>query len=133
MKTINAFPRYLAVFFALVCTLILAGCSSSPEEVVQKYYRAVVANRVDEAVSYYSLKEFPHQDLTHARQKLGGLVTQQNRLIQQNGGFDSIQTSIVKQDENTALVKVVMKFKNGRSHEGQIRLVQDGGWKISPR
>ena len=134
MNSVNTLSRKFALLFTIVFSLIIVGCSGtpSPEDIVRNYYKAVDANRVDEAFSYYSLKGVANQDLTSMRQKLKGLVSEQNRELKKNGGLDSIQTTIVQQDGKVAVVKVVLRFKNGKTHQGQLKLVQDGGWKLSP-
>jgi hypothetical protein len=130
-----AFPVFVRRFFLMClsfCALILAGCgTASPEGTVEKYYKAVAANRVDEAVSCFSLKDVKENDLTAVKGKIQMVVGNQYSTIQKAGGLDSIATHTVKQDKDTAEVEATVKFKDGTTQKETFPLTKDGSdWKI---
>ncbi|GHU11391.1 hypothetical protein AGMMS50225_16810 [Betaproteobacteria bacterium] len=126
------FARKLLLLWISLFALALTACSSaSPEDVVKNFFEAAAANRVDEAIEYFSLRDVKENDLTAAKGKLQIIVGQTYSNIQKNGGLDSITTTLVEQKEDTARVKVEIKFKNGKSSDQHKNLVKDSGkWKI---
>ena len=127
---IRRLAALLGVFFASV---LLAACSSqTPESVTESYIKAVANNRIDEAIGYFSLDDVKENDLTAAKGKLQMIAGEQYSKIQKSGGLDSVSTSLTDNKDNISSVKVVMKFKNGKTREETFRLVQESGkWKIS--
>ena len=127
------FARKLLLLWMSLFALALTACSSaSPEDVVKNFFEAAAANRVDEAIEYFSLKNVKENDLTAAKGKLQMIVGQTYSNIQKNDGLNSITTTLVEQKEDTARVKVELTFKNGKSHSQHSNLVKDSGkWKLA--
>jgi hypothetical protein len=127
------FARRFFILCLSLCALTLAGCSApSPENTVEKYYKAVAANHVDEAVSCFSLSDVKESDdLTAVKGKLQMIVGDHHSKIQKKGGLDSIATRTLKQENNSAEVEATVKFKNGETKKETIRLSKDGSdWKL---
>ncbi|MCL2345606.1 MAG: DUF4878 domain-containing protein [Desulfobulbus sp.] len=124
--------KLLALWGMLFAFAILAACSSqTPESVAKNYIDAVAANRTEEAIGYYSLKDVKENDLTAVKGKLQMIVGQQYSSIQEHGGLDSVVTTLAKQDGNTARVDMELKFKNGKTKKDRLNLIQESGaWKI---
>ncbi|MDR1423871.1 MAG: DUF4878 domain-containing protein [Azoarcus sp.] len=132
MHYFNSVVRKLSVFWMSLFVLVLAACSpSAPEDVVKDFYKAVADNRVDDAVAYFSLQDVKENDLTVVKGKLQMVVGERYSRIQDNGGLESITTEVVEQQDDTARVKVELKFKNGKTKNESARLVKDSGkWKM---
>ncbi|MDR1462565.1 MAG: DUF4878 domain-containing protein [Azoarcus sp.] len=132
MHYFNSVVRGLSVFWMSLFVLVLVACSpSTPEDVVKDFYKAVADNRVDDAVAYFSLKNVKENDLTTMKGKLQMVVGDTYSRIQNNGGLESITTELIEQQDDTARVKVELKFKNGKTKNESTRLVKDSGkWKL---
>jgi uncharacterized protein YbaA (DUF1428 family) len=115
-------------FFALA----VVGCSSStPEGVVQDFYKAVAANKVDDAIAYFSLRDVEKNDLTAAKGKMQMLVGEAHSQIEKRGGLESVTATMGEQKDDFARVRVELKFKNGETRGENVTLVKDDGdWKI---
>jgi hypothetical protein len=113
-------------------TLALAGCSSStPTDVVQDFYKAVAANKVDAAVAYFSLRDIKESDLTAAKGKMQMVVGNAHSKIENQGGLESVTTTVIEQKDDIVRVKAELKFKNGVTNDEYFTLEKDGGnWKI---
>jgi Zn/Cd-binding protein ZinT len=110
---------------------MLAGCSSHPEDTVEKFYKAVAANHAEEAVSYFSFKDVKENDLTAVKGKMQMVVGAEYAAIQQQGGLDSVTSRVVKQDKDSAEGEVTMNFKNGQTQTKTDTLTKEGGdWKF---
>lgn len=130
MNRISSFARRLSVVCLSLFALALAGCGASPENVVEKFYKAVADNRAEDAIAHFSLKDVKENDMTAAKGKLIMVVGEQYSRIQSKGGLDSIKTSLVQQEGDRASVKVELKFKDGSSTEETMKLIKEDGWKI---
>jgi len=120
----------LSVFCLLLFILTFAGCGSSPESVVEKFFKAAAANRVDDAIECFSLKDVKQNDLTMIKGKLQMIVGEQYSTIQEKGGLSSVKATLMEKSGDTAKVKAVVKFKNGQTDEEIFDLIKDKGWKI---
>jgi hypothetical protein len=126
--------RPLYVLFTLFLVTLLSACGSSPESVVEDYFDALANNRIDKAVSYYSLKGLGVDDLTMAKDKLQWAVGKQYSHITQNGGIKSIKTTTTEETAEHATVKVEIVFDNGESNTIDLQLRKEGStWKIQLR
>jgi hypothetical protein len=130
MNRVSSFVRRLSVVWLSLFALVLAGCGSSPEGTVEKFYKAIADNRVEDAVAHFSIKDVKENDMTAVKGKLMMIVGEQYSKIQSKGGLDSIKTSLVQQEGDKAVVKAELKFKDGTSKEETVKLVKDGDWKI---
>ncbi|MDR3214544.1 MAG: DUF4878 domain-containing protein [Azoarcus sp.] len=131
MSGFDSAVRKLFALWMSLFALALAGCSSSPDDVVKDFYKAVADNRVDEAITYFSLKDVKENDLTTMKGKLQMVVGAYYSRIQENGGLDSITTTIIEQNGDTVRVKAELKFKNGKTKDESNILIKDAGkWKI---
>ncbi|MDR1275958.1 MAG: DUF4878 domain-containing protein [Candidatus Accumulibacter sp.] len=118
---------------ALALTLALSACSSSqsPEGTVESYFKAVDANRVEDAVKLFSLKNVKESDLTMAKGKLQMIVGEQYAKTKAAGGLESVKTKLVEQKENTAVVEAEILYKNGKTRKEKLTLTKEsGGWKL---
>ncbi|MCL2160461.1 MAG: DUF4878 domain-containing protein [Betaproteobacteria bacterium] len=135
-------PRFFTVSIRKLITLfgtfsifaLPVACSShtpeTPESVVSNHVKAVVANRVDEAIEYLVQRD------ANEKKKLQAHVEGLHQQVQDNGGVDSILTSLVsKNDDDTrAKVELELKYKNGETDGGQMDLIKESGkWKIQLR
>ena len=83
--------RKLSVFWPMLCTLILAGCSpSTPQATVAGFTTAIFQNHIDEAAGYLSPQDLSDQDKPRAREILGAAAGQLYEKMQADGGWESI-------------------------------------------
>jgi hypothetical protein len=121
--------RFMPWVFMLA--LMLCACGQSPESTVQDYFDAVAANRVEDAVNFYSLKDVKENDLTMVKGKLQMIVGEQYSRIEGNGGLASVKAKLVEQKDNEATVEVEISYKNGETSTEQIPLLKESGrWKL---
>lgn len=126
----------LALWISLFALALVACSSSSPEDVVKEYCKAVADNRVDDAIAFFSLKDVKENDLTQAKGKLLMIVGKQYSEFQGKGGLESVATSVIepkKGDSEKGIVRVKseLKFKNGETQSTDWTLVQESGkWKF---
>ena len=125
----RSLATFLGAFFAFA---LLAACSpKSPESVAKDYITAVANKRIDEAVEYFALEDIKENDLTAAKGKFQMVAGSQYAKIQENGGLDSVSTSLIDNEDNIARVEVKMKYKNGKTRDETFKLTQESGkWKI---
>ena len=128
----GSFARALSVLWMSLFALALVACSTpTPEDVVRDFYKAVAGNRIDEAVGYFSLVDVKENDMAAAKGKLQMIAGELSSRIATNDGLDSVTTTVVEQTDETARVKVELKFKNGKTLDESHDLVKDSGkWKI---
>ena len=121
------------LFVLGMLALIMTACSApAPEDVVKDFYKAVVDNRTEDAVNCFALNNVKGNDLTMMRGKIMMVVGNLQSGIKKQGGLDSITTTLVKKDKNTAEVKVEIKYKNGKTEKTSMKLADESGkWKIS--
>jgi hypothetical protein len=128
--------RRIAFFFRLFITcllgsLLIACGKSSPEGTVKDYLDAVANNRVEEAVAFYTLKNVKENDLTMAKGKLQMIIGEQYSKIQTAGGLQSVETKIIRQENDKATVEAHIVYSDSKEDTARFNLVkEDGGWKI---
>lgn len=132
MNHFGSFARGLSVLWMTLFALTLAGCSTpAPEEVVKDFYKAIASNRIDEAIGYFSLTDVKENDMAAAKGKLQMIAGEFASRIANNGGLDSVTTTIVEQTDETARVKAELKLKNGQTLNESHNLVKESGkWKF---
>jgi hypothetical protein len=122
-------PLYILCLSFFV--MLLSACGSSPESTVEDYFDAVADNRIDEAISYFSLKDVGKNDLTTAKGKLQMIVGEQHSRIMKRGGIKSLKATTIEETEDSATVEVETVFNDGTNDKDRIRLQkEDGAWKI---
>ena len=129
--------KLITLFVTFFIFALSAACSSqtpeTPESVVSNHVKAVGANRVDEAIGYLVLRN------ANGKEDLVKHVERLHQQVQDNGGIDSILTSLVsKNDDDTrATVELELKYKNGETVGGQMDLIKESKesseWKIQLR
>ena len=127
---VSSARRFLVLWISLFA-LALAGCSSSPEDVVKDFYKAVADNRVEDAVGYFSLQGIKENDLTQAKGKFQMMVGELHSTIKARGGLDSVLATPGEQKDDSVRVEVELKFKNGTTKKESLKLAKESGkWKI---
>ena len=133
MNTFTALSRRLTVLLLLFFPLILhcTPTPDSPEYVVQKLYKAVADNNVDNYMSCFSFKGFDQNDkkMMQSELKLALNITHQKLL--EDGGLQSVKTGILSKEGNVARVTATVTAGNGQTGTETISLIRENdGWKI---
>ena len=134
MKPSSFFSYRAGVLFLLLFSLVFAGCgssASSPEAVVQKYFRAIADNNVDAVLSCFPLKTVDQKNMPAVRAWAQAGLAAQHAGFKAMGGLKSVKTTIAKQEGNTAFASALITTGNGQTFEQQVILVNEDGWKIS--
>jgi|GEM_PF-3113828 len=143
--------RKLVVFLGAVFAVTLfVACSPSstpesgspersapPEIIVENFIKAIDANRVDDAFSYFrSPGDAQWIERTYVMlQKRGGLDSVSTRKAELGRGrlSEAMRQLLTKEGDDFAAVHAVMKFKNGSSREKLLYLVKESDeWQIPP-
>ncbi|MDR1890340.1 MAG: DUF4878 domain-containing protein [Zoogloeaceae bacterium] len=129
-RSLAFFPRFFMLCL-LGVFLVACGSSSSPEGTVNDYFKAVVDNRVEDAVAFYSIKDVKDNDLTMVKGKLQMIVGEQISKMQKSGGLQTLTTKTVSAEGDTATVEVEITYGNGKKESETLKLgKEEGGWKI---
>ncbi|MDR2129237.1 MAG: DUF4878 domain-containing protein [Burkholderiaceae bacterium] len=128
--------RIFAIRFFMACLLgaLVAACgtsssSSPPESTVKDFYKAIADNRIDNAMALVLIEDVKDNELTAAQQIMLGMLFSE---IEKDGGLKSIDTKVITQEGDVAVVEVTLTFGNGEKwNAGKSVLVKkDGHWKI---
>jgi hypothetical protein len=118
----------LATLLLVASASLLGGCSSQPESVVEKFYRALEAGETTKARTYVSgqLVSLLGEDKT-----LSALSDQTGK-ISACGGIKSIETDLQGEGEvRTGTVVVTFNGDCPPKHEKTKLIKEDGNWKVS--
>jgi hypothetical protein len=120
------------LFVLGMSALLMTACSApAPEDIVKDFYEAMADNRIEDAVNCFSLKDVKGSDLTAVKGKVTMLAADFQSTIKKRGGLDSITTTLVKKEGETAQVDVGIKYKDGKTEKQSMKLENSSGkWKI---
>ncbi|MDR2129236.1 MAG: hypothetical protein LBP52_09270 [Burkholderiaceae bacterium] len=130
--------RIFIIRFFMACLLglpLLAFAASpsaaSPEGAIKEYYELVAANRAEEAIEFYSIKNIKDTDLTEVKSKLKSLVEVQYKLIQGRDGLKAVETKLISQKGDKAFVECSLVYGNGKKDTEKTAMIrEDGRWKF---
>ena len=112
---------------ALLIVIFLAGCSPGPGKTVQKFFRAVDAGEVEDAMGYLSASSI--QSMGYEKLQ-AGLVDMSYQMAAQ-GGLKSV--NILDQSVNGDIAQVVVEIVlgDGTADTNRMDLIKESGdWKI---
>ncbi|WP_420629138.1 DUF4878 domain-containing protein [Candidatus Leptofilum sp.] len=119
--------KYTLLLLVLFGMFMLTGCSSGPGKVVERFFQAIEAGEITEAIGYLS---------SGAVQSLGedkwrALLSQGTADIEADGGLDKIDIISEEVTGETAEVEVEFTYGNGNQDSDTVDLIEeDGDWKI---
>jgi len=122
--------RFFIALFGVIFALVTA-CSYQDYNVVKDYMDAVADNRVEEAIGYSSFEDAKDNDFAELKEKFLVHINHLNYIIQENGGLSSLSITFDNDSERIRYAKVKMSFKNEKTEEARLTLVNESGnWKI---
>ncbi|MDR2129240.1 MAG: DUF4878 domain-containing protein [Burkholderiaceae bacterium] len=127
--------RVFSIRFFMACLLgaLLAACgASSPESTVKDFYKAIADNRTDDAMALILIEDVKQSNLTAAKGKLQMMFGMLAAEIEKGGGLKSIETKIISQEGDVAVVEATLVLGNDKQEKaGKTNLVKkDGRWMI---
>jgi hypothetical protein len=130
MRIVRAFRPIIMMAFGLA---LIACSGEKPESVLQTFYQAVATGDAETAARQISYSRIPAGFRAQADGKVRMLLGEMHSRIQANDGLDKIEMVAVNMAAGgkTAKIRTRLKFKNGKEHLQNHRLVREGGdWKI---
>ena len=120
---------------ALIAIFVLAGCGSDPKGVAEDFIRALYEGDSKTLVDAIGIPDKDRSD-DGSMQMINGKLMQMagagKEEASKRGGLKSVSGELQNSDEKSALVKVVVSFKNGTNRTEGVKLVKkDGKWKVS--
>lgn len=120
---------------ALIAIFVLAGCGSDPKGVAEDFVRALYEG---DSKTLVDLVYIPDKDRSDdgAMQIINGKLLQMaskgREDAAERGGLKGVSGELQNSNDESALVKVSVSFKNGMSHIEDVDLIKkDGKWKVS--
>jgi hypothetical protein len=122
-------PRGRFTLWALLLAFLLCACGGggSPESVAEAGVWAMAENRAEDLIKLHSsnLRQSKHDDLRLE-------VLTYHMRTQTLGGLKSVETELVGQEEDKAVVKVEVIYGNGETDRTHIRLIKKSDeWKLA--
>lgn len=129
-----AFNRIFSTLFLAAFALLLSACSGGqPESVVESFYEAAADGDVEKATELMALNNVPAAQMMQAKGKVQMIVGEMQNRINANGGLDDVEIleSKVAESKKTAVVRVKIKYKNGKDQTQSHNMIdEDGDWKL---
>ncbi|MDR2129235.1 MAG: DUF4878 domain-containing protein [Burkholderiaceae bacterium] len=141
--------RIFVIRFFVACLLGLpllafaaSPSASSPEGTVKEFFELIAANRPEEAAAFLEFNKHRNEkgdvsekekEFWKAYQKAIGpdMAKGLHKSFQKSGGIKSVETKLVSQEGDTAVVEFTMALGNGKKETNKINLVkEDGRWAI---
>ncbi len=123
MKT----KKTLIIVATLLVAVLLTGCSAGPGKTVTKFFRAIDAGKIDEAIGYLSSSTV--QTLGYDKWQ-ATLAEISNRTAAQ-GGIDSIDILEESVNGDIAHVSIKIVMGDGTEETDSVDLIKESGdWKI---
>ena len=119
---------------ALIAIFVLAGCGSDPKGVAEDFIRALYEGDSKTLVDAIDIPDKDRSD-DGSMQMINGKLMQMagagKEEASKRDGLKGVSGELQNSDEKSALVKVVVSFKNGTNRTESVKLVKkDGKWGL---
>ncbi len=119
---------WAALAVAAMAAVVLAGCSKSPETVVEKFYRAVGAGETAQAREYMSRQVV---DLL-GETKVSAGIQAETESIKRCGGIHQVTSQLLGDEQERHGTTTVSYDGNCPTRTEKTKLVQEhGDWKLT--
>lgn len=114
----------IALLFA---SLLLTGCGGGPGSTVEKFFEAVGAGEIDEAITYLSNSTIQ----TLGTDKWKAVLSDLTRAINEEGGIKSVEILDEAVTGDLATVTFSLRMGNGSEDTDSVELFKENdNWKI---
>ncbi len=127
--------RLVIIFSALCAVVLMTSCvRSTPSKVTQSYAEYIVEKDYNSAVDLYLFPGETPEEIEKGRQRMKAIF--ENFLIPEfdrNGGVVSytIGEETIDDNENTAVVELILRFENNKIFDRHSRLIRvNGVWHL---
>ncbi|MCX2716932.1 DUF4878 domain-containing protein [Helicobacter sp. MIT 21-1697] len=122
----------LALGLGMIALLFVACGESSPKDVAIAFTEDVYKGNGDKLIKYINLSKKEKEMKEVIEGKLKAAATKAERKAQESDGIEKIEVVSEDVKEEKAIIKVLVRFKNGSENDETIKLIKvDDEWKIN--